>query len=71
MAGLKNNISKDGRLWIDQYPDGSIRIINDGNNWKTDRVEINMTKTEFMALVGTYMLEDANWNEEMGSKVVE
>ncbi len=63
MSGLKNNITD--QIWIDQYPDGSMRIIDDGMKWETDRVEINMTKQEFLKLVGTYLKEDADWIESM------
>lgn len=62
MSGLKNNITD--KIWIDQYQDGSLRIYDDGMNYKTDRVEINFTKTEFEALMGTYLLEKANWDEQ-------
>ena len=61
MSGLKNGITD--KIWIDQYPDGSLRIVDDGMNYETDRVEINFTKIEFEALMGTYLLEKANWEE--------
>ena len=63
MSGLKNNINE--RIWIDQYPDGSLRIIDDGLNYKTDRVKINFTKKEFAKLIATYLKEDYDWNAEM------
>ena len=61
MSGLKNSITN--KIWIDQYPDGSLRIVDDGINYETDRVEINFTKIEFEAIMGTYLLEKANWDE--------
>lgn len=63
MSGLKNNITD--KIWIDQYPDGSLRIVDDGMNYETDRVEINLTKQEFLKLVGTYLKEDADWQESI------
>ena len=63
MSGLKNNITD--KIWIDQYQDGSLRIINDGMNYKTDRVEINFTKKEFAKIIATYLKEDYDWQESM------
>ena len=55
MSGYKENITKDGRLWIDSYPDGSFRIIDDGENYLLDRVEIGFSKDEFMKIIAKYL----------------
>ncbi len=61
MSGLKNNISD--RVWIDQYPDGSLYIVDDGENWETDRVRVGLSHDEMMKLIGTYIKEHSEWKE--------
>ena len=63
MSGLKNNITD--KIWIDQYPDGSLRIVDDGMNYETDRVEISFTKKEFAKIIATYLKEKVDWEESM------
>ncbi len=65
MGGLKTNITKDGRLWIDQYPDGSLFIIDDGENWETDRIRISLSHNEMMKMIGVYFKEHDEWQEEI------
>ena len=63
MSGLKSNITD--KIWIDQYPDGSLFIIDDGNDYRTDRIRMSLTHTEMMKLIGTYLKEHSDWQESM------
>ena len=59
MSGWKENINQ--RVWIDVYPDGSLNIVDDGNNYKTDRESIGLTKETMEKLIKTYIyMTEAN-----------
>ena len=53
MSGWKENINN--RVWIDVYADGSLYIVDDGNNYKTDRESIGLTKMQMEKLIKTYI----------------
>lgn len=53
MSGWKENINN--RVWIDVYPDGSLYIVDDGNNYETDRERIGLTKVQMEKLIKTYI----------------
>lgn len=62
MSGYKEDITEDGRLWMDSYPDGSFRIVDDGKDYETDRVEISFTKEEFMKIISKYLKNNFDQN---------
>ena len=53
MSGWKENI--DDKLWIDVYPDESLYIVDDGNDYLIDRERIGLTKEQMEKLIKTYI----------------
>ena len=53
MSGWKESI--DNRVWMDVYQDGSLWLVDDGNNYETDRVRIGLNKEQMEKIIKTYI----------------
>ena len=53
MSGWKEDINN--RIWIDVYQDGSLYIVDDWNNYETDRERVGLTKEQMEKLIKTYI----------------
>lgn len=76
MSGLKTEIMNEGNpdnLCLDQYEDGSVRLICNEEFLGMDRggicsykrtAFIHLEKEEMMRLIYTYLKNDAEWDKE-------